>query len=98
MSSLEPGIKVKHVTADGAILVGNGKLYGLSIKATAANAEAIFYDSLSAAGTIIEEMGVAVDNDSQHITLSRPLDVTLGVYVDVTNCVATGYYMDGAYA
>jgi len=90
--ALPAGIKVSHKTSSALVFTGNCKLWGWSIKATGANAEATLWDNTSAAPTTIEIMGAATDNDSARTMLAKPLDVATGLYLTLANCVGSVYY------
>ena len=88
------GIKVKARTTSGAILAGNGKFWGYTLKATAADAELTVYDNTAESGTQIGRGGAAVDNDSFNAILTRPVDVVTGIHVTVTNGAVVVFYQE----
>lgn len=85
-------IKATTRTTDGPILTGSGLYYGSRVTSDGtALARAIVYDSLSAVGTIIDELAVGVTGAagagaplSVGEQFHHPIEVAIGIFVDVT--------------
>lgn len=80
------------LTADGALLTGPGVLHGLVVLTDGSNAVTVnLYDNTTnAAGTRVLPTGMvfAANPQLQAFGFSPPLDITTGVYLDLT-CAGT---------
>lgn len=86
------GIKVAHEDASALVLTGPGKFWGMIMHATTANAVAVLYDNIEGSGAEICELTDANDKATASFSLAKPVDVTIGLYISLTNCEGIVYY------